>query len=135
VSGEAAAHIGWLVRQPGFDLVVCMHEDYESKGFYLYEQNPDRRPSLADRMLEAAARILPVDLSPVIDGREAHGGIIRPPGEPSERPKWPEAIYLRAHHTRLAYTVETPSQLPLAQRIAALYGVVAVAIDGAVASS
>ena len=130
VSTEAAAHISWLRRQPGFDLVVCLHEDFESLGFYLYEQNPDRRPSLAEVMIAAAAGVMPIDLSPVIDGREARGGIIRPSGEPSERPKWPEAIYLRAHHTRLAYTVETPSQFPLAQRVAALCAVVSAAIEG-----
>jgi hypothetical protein len=30
-----------------------------------------------------------------------------------------ESIYLRAHHARLGYTLETPSSLPLAHRIAA----------------
>ena len=29
----------WLARQPNFDLAVCVHEDWESVGFYLYELN------------------------------------------------------------------------------------------------
>jgi predicted deacylase len=128
-SAEIRAHIDWLRRQPNFDLTICIHEDYESTGFYLYEQNPDGRPSLADTLVAAAARHCPIDMSPMIDEREAHGGIIRPVGDPLEREKWPESIYLRANHTRLAYTVETPSSLPLAQRVATLREVVSTALE------
>ena len=46
-------------------------------------------------------------------------GIIRPIDDPALRELWPETIYLRAHHTQLGYTIETPSALPLARRIAA----------------
>jgi murein peptide amidase A len=38
---EIRAHIAWLERQAGFDLSLCLHEDWESHGFYLYELNPD----------------------------------------------------------------------------------------------
>jgi predicted deacylase len=134
-SQEATAHIGWLRRQPSFDLVICMHEDFESAGFYLYEQNPDGLPSLAGAMLEAARTHLPIDLSPIIDGREAHGGVIRPAGSPDDRPKWPEAIYLRTHHTRLAYTVETPSLQPLARRVAAQCAVISAATERSAGTS
>ena len=47
---EIKAHIQWLARQPKFDLCLLLHEDWESHGFYLYEQNPDARRSFADRM-------------------------------------------------------------------------------------
>jgi hypothetical protein len=127
-SPEVRAHIAWLRRQPNFDLTICVHEDYESTGFYLYEQNPDGRPGLADALVASAARHCPIDMSPKIDEREAHGGIIRPVGDPLERENWPEAVYLRANHTRLAYTIETPSSLPLAQRVATLRAVVSTAL-------
>jgi len=125
---EIRAHVAWLRRQPNFDLTVCLHEDWESNGFYLYEQNPDGLPSLAEALVATAFRLCPIDLSPTIDGWEARGGVIRPPGNPLEREQWPEAVYLRTHHTRLAYTVETPSSLPFAQRVAVLGAVVAAAI-------
>ena len=70
-------------------------------------------------MIEAVAKVCPIDPSGVIDGREAAGGIIRPAGDPLLRDLWPEAIYLRAHHATLNYTLESPSALPLATRIAA----------------
>ena len=96
-----------------------MHEDWEAKGYYLYEQNPLGRPSLAEPMLAAVSRVCPIDPSELIDEREARGGIIRPLIDPWQRELWPEAIYLRVHHTRLGYTIESPSAFPLAQRVAA----------------
>jgi protein MpaA len=128
-SAEVAAHIAWLQRQPNFDLTLCVHEDWEATGYYLYEQNPLGRRSLAEPMLASVARVCPIDPSPLIDGREASGGIIRPVIDPWERPQWPEAIYLRVHHTRLGYTIESPSALPLAQRVAAHRAAIETALE------
>jgi murein peptide amidase A len=127
-SPEVKAHVRWLARQPNFDLAVCVHEDWESVGFYLYELNPDGRPSLAEPMIAAVSKVCPIDHSTLIEGREAKGGVIRPVLDPFEREKWPESIYLQVHHTRLSYTIETPSSLPLETRIAALRGALGAAI-------
>lgn len=119
-SAEIHAHEAWLRRQPNFDLTLCIHEDWEAKGYYLYELNPEQRPSLAEPMIEAVAKVCPIETATVIDGREiAAPGIIRPVSDPLMRETWPEAIYLRAHHTTLSYTLETPSGFPLGERIAA----------------
>lgn len=117
-SPEVRAHLRWLRRQPPFTATFCLHEDWESVGFYLYELNPAARRSLAELMIEAVRAHHPIDLSELIDGRPARGGILRPDPQPDHRELWPEAIYLRAHHTTLSYTLETPSALPLPQRIA-----------------
>ncbi len=120
-STEIAAHAAWLRRQPNFDLTLCLHEDWESTGFYLYELNPLGRPSLAEPMIAAVAPLCPIDPAAEIDGRPVDArGIIRPTSDPLLRENWPEAIYLRAHHTTLSYTLETPSAFPLAQRVAAM---------------
>jgi hypothetical protein len=119
-SVEIQAHARWLRRQPNFDLALCVHEDWEAGGFYLYELNPANRPSLARPMIDAVSKVCPIETATVIDGREiSEPGIIRPASDPLLRELWPESIYLRAHHTVLGYTLETPSALPLAQRIAA----------------
>ena len=118
-SAEIQAHVRWLQRQPNFTVACFVHEDWESTGYYLYELNPAQRPSLAEPMLQAVAPVCPLDLSPVIDGREARAGIIRPVSDPLLREQWPEAIYLRAQHATLTYTLESPSAFPLTQRIAA----------------
>jgi hypothetical protein len=119
-SAENRAHVRWLSRQPNFDVALCVHEDWESSGFYLYELNPDARPSLAPPMIAAVSRICPIDQSPMIEGREARAGVIRPLLDPFEREKWPESIYLQVNHTRLSYTIETPSSLDLPVRTEAL---------------
>lgn len=119
-TAEIRAHAQWLRRQPNFDLAVCLHEDWESTGFYLYELNPADVPSLAEPVIEAVEKICPIECAAVIDGRESCArGIIRPVNDPLAREQWPEAIYLRAHHTVLNYTFETPSAFPLEQRVAA----------------
>lgn len=117
---EIRAHIKWLERQPPFDLTLCLHEDWESHGFYIYELNSDHRPSLAESIVEGVARVCPVDPSAEIEGRPARGGIIRPQIDPRSRPDWPEAFYLLTHKTRLSYTLEAPSDFPLDTRAAAL---------------
>jgi len=35
-AAETRAHIAWLERQPNFDRYLCLHEDWEAQGFYLY---------------------------------------------------------------------------------------------------
>ena len=128
-SAEARAHIAWLERQPEFDFYLCLHEDWESHGFYLYEQNPDARPSLAEKMIEAVKPVCPVDWSDNIEGRPAHGGIIRPLLNPLQRPDWPEAFYLITNKSRRGYTLEAPSDFPLPTRVNALVAAVNAALE------
>jgi protein MpaA len=114
---EVRAHTRWLERQPPFDLAICLHEDWEARGFYLYELNRHQVRSHARSVLAAVAPVCPIDTSPVIDGRPVdEPGIIRPVADPVLRDRWPEAIYLQSHHSELGYTLETPSALPLAHR-------------------
>lgn len=129
LTAEIRAHVNWLQRQPNFDVTICLHEDWGTTGFYLYELNPAARPSLVDTMLAAVAQVCPLESAAIIDGREsAAPGLIRPVSDPSLRDLWPEAIYLLEHHTKLSYTLESPSTLPLPQRICALRAAVEAAI-------
>jgi murein peptide amidase A len=128
---EIQAHVRWLQSQPNFDLALCVHEDWESTGYYLYELNPTNRASLAGRMLAAVEKVCPIETATRIDGRDvAERAIIRPIADPALRDLWPESIYLRAHHTRLGYTLESPSTLPLPTRIAAHAAAIETAIAG-----
>jgi len=119
-TAETRAHIAWLERQPQFDLCLCLHEDWESHGFYVYELNPENRPSLAETMVAHIAEVCPIDPSEIIEDRPAQGGIIRPNLDPQTRPLWAEAFYLIVNKTRLSYTLEAPSDFPLTTRINAL---------------
>jgi len=128
-TAEVRAHIAWLERQPQFDFYLCLHEDWESRGFYLYEQNPDQRPSRAEKIIAAVREVCLIDESAIIEGRAARGGIIRPGIQPHARPDWPEAFYLIVNKSRQGYTLEAPSDFPLAMRVAALVAGVNAAVN------
>jgi predicted deacylase len=119
-AAETRAHIAWLERQPRFDLCLCLHEDWESHGFYVYELNPENRPSLAEAMVARIAEVCPIDPSEIIEDRPAKNGIIRSNLDPQTRPLWAEAFYLIVNKTRLSYTLEAPSDFLMAARISAL---------------
>ena len=127
---EIIAHIAWLERQPNFDLCLLMHEDWESHGFYLYEQNPDNRKPLAEPMIEAVSKVCPIDPNELIEGRPAQNGIIRPNSDLATRPQWAEAFYLITHKTRQSYTLEAPSDYPLSTRVDALVAAVRTGLAG-----
>ena len=125
---ETRAHSAWLKRQPDFDLTLCVHEDWEAHGFYLYELNPDQRLSPAERIIEAVAKVCPIDHSPLVDGREARNGIIRPDLDPAKRPRWPEAFFLIQNKTRHCFTLEAASDFPIETRVGALVTAVRAAL-------
>jgi protein MpaA len=126
---EIIAHIAWLDEQPSFDVCVCLHEDWESAGFYLYELNTDHLPSFAQAIVKRVAEVCPIDPSPTIEDRPAVGGIINPNIDPRSRPQWAEAFYLITNKTRLSYTVEAPSDFELKTRIAAEVAAVRAVLD------
>lgn len=119
-SPEIVAHTRWLDQQPFFDLGVHLHEDWESKGFYLYELNPKRITAKSRAIVEAVEQVCPVDHSDEIEGLPADHGIIHPTVKPHERKEWPEAFFMVQSKTSISYTVEAPSDFPLPMRVAAL---------------
>jgi hypothetical protein len=129
-TAEIRAHIAWLEKQPPFDISLCLHEDWESAGFYVYELNPDGRPSFAKSIVKRVSEVCPIDPSPEIEGRPASGGIINPAIDPRTRPLWPEAFYLIMNKTRLSYTLEAPSDFTLPTRVNALVTGVNVVMAG-----
>lgn len=126
---EIRAHVAWLAKQPEFDLTLCVHEDWEAHGFYLYEVNPEHRASCAEAIIDAVGKNCPIDPSPMIDARPARNGIIRPDLDPSKRPQWPEAFYLITNKTRHGFTLEAPSDFQLAMRVKSLVTAVQTALE------
>jgi len=118
-TAEVSAHIAWLNAQPRFDVAVCLHEDWEFPGFYIYEVNTSKLPSVAEELIEEVAKVCAIELREIIDERAAKQGIIRPTISPQERELWPEALYLAEHHTDVCFTTESPSSQSLPLRVAA----------------
>ena len=117
-AAETRAHRAVLDQLGNLDLTLSLHEDWESPGFYLYELNATDSEGIATDALKAAGLEGPIDLSPEIDGRPASGGIVHAPVERfDQRTDWPEQIHLFKTRTKLCYTFETPSALPLEVRV------------------
>ena len=118
---ESRAHAEWMKRHmQTIDLCLHLHEDWESRGFYLYELNFIEAPSQSDTILRAVEAHLPIETASEIDGYLARDGIIRLNELPHVAGGDPEAIYIQKKHGGINYTLESPSALPIEQRIAAL---------------
>lgn len=129
-STEARAHKTALTGQR-FDLALCLHEDWESRGFYVYELNWTRGDGLIADLLRAAEPFCGTEPQGEIDGRAMDGaGFLSPKEIPKELPGWPEAIYLAQVHGELGYTPETPSNaFDLATRARCHEAVVRAAVE------
>ena len=117
---EIRAHTQWLQKLPDLDFTIQLHEDWEAKGFYLYELKMDDEPTQPRRVLESVKTVCPIDESPEIDGRQNDRGLIAPEMDPRLRDLWPEAVWLVMNKTKLSYTCEAPSDFPIATRVEAL---------------
>lgn len=117
---EIQTQIRWLKDKGSFDCAVCLHEDWEAKGFYLYAVNPNKIPCVSGAIFESIEPIFPIDTSEEIEGFSAENGVIYPPLDVKGRLEWPESLYLAEYHAALGYTLETSSDFPLGSRVDAL---------------
>lgn len=100
-----------------FDVAACLHEDYDARGFYLYEIRGARRP-WGEGLREALASRMRPDDRRRIDGHAARHGIIRRRIAPALMKGHPEAFLLHFRHADRTFTLETPSEHDLAGRVA-----------------
>lgn len=111
-----------------FDLSICLHEDYDGRGCYIYEIGLG---GLAERLLEAGAAFIPPDSRALIDISEAVGGVVRHGDlQRDELPLegLPEAIWLYFDGCPFSLTLETPSEFSLWSRVHALAAMLSTGI-------
>ena len=118
---ESGAHRAFLAESGwSFRASLGLHEDWEAEGAYLYEHNPDGSANPRQALLGALEGVCGLQKGEEIDGWPvAREGLIHPPSVPELRERWPEQIYLLEAHTRMSYTVETPSECALEDRVRA----------------
>lgn len=140
---ESRAHVAWLEKQPPFSVAASLHEDWESAGFYVYQFGPLAVEPVIQHILNTVAKVCPIDQSGEIDHLPAEGGaldlalhslqineelidgaaeedtgstvFIRKSGS-----TWTEQTYLVNRKTRVSYTFESASNMPLEVRVKAL---------------
>jgi protein MpaA len=127
---ETTTHRDWCLQHiEALDLALHLHEDWEAQGFYLYELNFAQHPSRSPAILNAVAAHLPIETAQLIDDFPARDGIIRATVLPDVPEGMPEAIYFYKQFGCINHTLETPSSLPLEQRVAAMKAAVLAAIS------
>lgn len=107
-----------ILRDRFFDAAVMLHEDFDAHGVYLYEI-PGARPFWGEKLLAAAARHVPREPRPRVEGRRCRRGLIRTRITPDTLPEHPEAFCLRFGHTLRSLTFETPSEFSMTARVRA----------------
>lgn len=121
-SYETRVQVAWIGDQR-FDIALCLHEDSDGEGFYLYaHQAPGIRTDLPFLALEAAKPFTGIDLRTEIDDMPAVKGLMQPPAEIADpkRPDLPEALRMHHYHgCKVTITTETPSGQLIADRVKA----------------
>lgn len=95
---------------------LCLHEDYDAQGTYLYELNHARNTT-GHRIIERCAKVIAPDSRKTIEGQRAKGGVIRRRTLPTHLPGMPEAIELHLRGCAVTLTFETPSEFDLDKRV------------------
>jgi predicted deacylase len=133
VAHETRTQLEWIGDR-SFDLTLCLHEDYDGEGFYVYAHSKDPdSPDYAGLAIEAARPFTGIDTRTEIDEMPAKDGKMFPPINVvnPKRPDLPEALRLLFRHkTQVSVTTETPSCQPITARIQAQCAVV-LAVVGA----
>ena len=106
----------WLADRP-MTTRICLHEDYDAQGCYLYELG-QRRETKGHSILAKCTRRIGIDPRGSIDGQRAKQGVIRRKKMPTHLPGMPEAIELHLRGCPFTLTFETPSEFSLDDRVA-----------------
>ncbi|MFM2177540.1 MAG: hypothetical protein RL015_1638 [Verrucomicrobiota bacterium] len=105
-----------LIQQQPLRLGLCLHEDYDAQGCYVYELGPKAR-AMSQRIMQNAKLRIPADQRTSIDGSRAQDGIIRRSTLPQHLPGMPEAIVLWQLGCAVTLTFETPSEFGFDERV------------------
>ena len=102
-----------------FEFVLDLHEDWESPGYYLWEQCRGR-PPVGNDITGRAARVCPINTSPVIEGFPARNGLILPDLHEEEARRGRNIpLMLFKKNTDHCLTCESPTALDMESRVQA----------------
>jgi hypothetical protein len=129
----AIAAVRRCVHGRRFTLALQLHEDYDGQGFYLYEVQRTA-PHWGEDLLAAASAHIAIEPRARVDGRLLRGGVMRRRVDCRRfaRMGYPEAVWLHLHHSERTFTLESPSEFALEQRVRAQVAVIDAAVRRAV---
>ena len=109
-----------FIRGREFAAIMDLHEDWESPGYYLYEQVRGRAPA-GPRITCRVSEVCPLNTQTTIEGEAARNGVIFPNLEVEKRRMGggvPIVLFQQKYTDRLI-TSETPSALAMEVRVRA----------------
>lgn len=120
-SEEVRAHKASVPECP-YAVTLCLHEDYDGEGFYLFAHHrAGWGADLPGQVLAAAGRHCGIDRRTVIDEMPARDGLMQVPDSVFDggRADLPEAVWLYFNRfPQVTLTTETPSAMDLPARVA-----------------
>ena len=105
-----------LMAEKAVRLCLCLHEDYDAHGCYIYELSHHPKGWSRPILERCTSKRLPIDSRKSIEGRTSAGGIIQRRTPPDDLPGLPEAIVLYQFGSPVSMTFETPSEFSLEDR-------------------
>jgi hypothetical protein len=112
-----------IIEPYQFDLALTLHEDFDAQGLYIYEPQSDP-PHWGEDLIKIARRHIAIEGRRTIDGRTSRSGVLRRKLNPKNFPMVPEAVWLRFYHSRRVFTIESPSEFALDQRVRAQVAII-----------
>ncbi|MBE7498459.1 MAG: M14 family metallocarboxypeptidase [Verrucomicrobiaceae bacterium] len=117
----------WIAGRP-MRAGLCLHEDYDAQGCYVYELGRQRR-NVGHAILARCTKRIGMDPRRWIDGQRARDGLIRRKKMPTHLPGMPEAIELHLRGCPCTLTFETPSEFALDDRAATQAAFIQAALE------
>ena len=118
------------IRTHDFRLSICLHEDYDAHGIYLYGVGASaENRKLAEEILSSGEMIIPRDRRSKIDGRKCSNGMIFPRSSRPPNDGLPEALFLYKNCGLKHFTLETPSEFSIESRTSAHVAMITRAIN------
>jgi protein MpaA len=116
-----------VIKAHFFRLAVCLHEDYDARGVYLYETR-NGFGEFGRELLAAAEKHISIDRRKTIEARcwNLFWMMAR---RIKKFPALAESMYLSRYHTERSITSETPSEYDLGVRIRANIAILERAIE------
>lgn len=116
------------LQQP-FDLVIDLHEDRDSHGYYLYQNVDAEAEAVGRQIVDRVGKVTSINLDSEIEGRAANRGVIEGPCNPESLVWWPLAAYAQTHGVKRVLTLEASGRHSIEVRVQAHLVAIEAAIE------
>jgi predicted deacylase len=118
-----------ILQQP-FDLLIDLHEDRDSPGYYLYQSvDAEAEAAVGRQILDRVGKVTSINMNSEIEGRSADRGVIDGPCNPDTLAWWPLAAYAQTHGVKRVLTLEAGGSYSIEARVQAHLLAIEAAIE------